>query len=102
MNSFLNRLQGQNKIAIQLAIISFAAGFISFLLYAITGNGDYGFLGIIILIIALIFNSILFLIVLGNLLFGSVSLKEGLFTLYVLILNVPITFLYFYINYEIL
>lgn len=101
MGSLLNKLQTQNKIAIQLAAISFIAGFITFSLYVITRDEDYAFLGIIILVIAIIFNSILFLMVLGNMLFGSVTFKEGVFTLYVILLNIPITVSYFYINYEI-
>jgi hypothetical protein len=102
MRSFLNRLQTQNKIAIQLATGTFTAGFVTFLLYVITGNEDYAFLGILFIALAALFNSILFLVVLGNTLFGSVSWKEGLFTIYVLILNVPITAFYLYINFKIL
>ncbi|MEN8817256.1 MAG: hypothetical protein ABF274_10380 [Nonlabens sp.] len=102
MRRLLHRLQTQNRIAIQLAIISFIAGFIVFLLFVITGNKEYAFLGIICIIIASIFNLILFLVVVGHTILGSVSLKEGLFTMYVMILNIPITISYFHINYEIL
>lgn len=98
MKSFLNRLQTQNKIAIQLAIISFTIGFITFALFVITNDRDYAFLGIVFMIIASIFNLILFLVVLGNTLFGSVSTKEGFFTMYVMMLNVPITISYFFIH----
>lgn len=102
MNNLLNRLQTQNKIAIQVAFAIFLVHFTTFLLYVCTGDRDYGILGIFFLVIASIFTVILFLIVLGNTLFGTVSIKEGLFTLYILMLNAPITFLYFYINYKLL
>ncbi|AGC75446.1 hypothetical protein LX97_00142 [Nonlabens dokdonensis] len=97
MKTFLKRLQPQNRVAIQLAFIFFAAGSIACLLLFITGEKIFQAGSIGVFIIALITNAMMFLIVLLNYVLGFVSHKEALFTLYVIVLSVSLSLLLLFI-----
>ncbi len=97
MKITLNRLQKQNSISVQLAGISFAVGTLDFLLYLATGYEFFIGLGLGILLFAFFINAVMFLIVTVNFFLGAVPFKEGLFTIYVLLLHIPTAMFYCFV-----
>ncbi|QJP34551.1 hypothetical protein F0365_09160 [Nonlabens sp. Ci31] len=97
MKTFLNRLQKQNRISVQLAGISFAAETLDFLLYVASDYEPFISVGLGILLLAFLINAVMFLIVMANFFLGFVPFKEALFTIYILLLHIPIAVLYSYI-----
>jgi hypothetical protein len=87
---------------VQLAGISFAVGTLDFLLYLATGYEFFIGLGLGILLLAFFINAVMFLIVTANLFIGDVPFKEALFTIYVLLLNIPIAMFYCYVALQFL
>lgn len=97
MKIVLNRLQKQNSISVRLAVVSFAIGTLDILLFAATDYELFVGIGLGVLVLAFIMNAFMLLIVLVNLFIGDVPLKEALFTIYVLLLNIPIAVFYCYV-----
>ncbi len=93
MKTFLKRLQPPNRVAVQLASIFFIAVTAAYLSRLTTGEETFKFIGLGLIIIGFIVNSITFLVVLLNYVLGSVSFKEALFTLYVIVLSVSLSLL---------
>ena len=91
MKTFLKRLQPPNRVAVQLASVSFIAVAAAYLSLITTGEETFKYIGVGLFIIGFIVNSITFLVVLLNYVLGFVSHKEALFTLYVIVLSVSIS-----------
>ena len=91
MKTFLKRLQPPNRVAVQLASVSFIAVAAAYLSLITTGEETFKYIGVGLFIIGFIVNSITFLVVFLNYVLGFVSHKEALFTLYVIVLSVSIS-----------
>ena len=91
MKTFLKRLQPPNRVAVQLARVSFIAVAAAYLSLITTGEETFKYIGVGLFIIGFIVNFITFLVVLLNYVLGFVSHKEALFTLYVIVLSVSIS-----------
>lgn len=97
MKTFLKRLQPPNRVAVQLASVFFIAVAAAYLSLITTGEETFKYIGVGLFIIGFIVNSITFLVVLLNYVLGFVSLKEALFTLYVIVLSVSLSLLLLFI-----
>lgn len=83
-----------NKIAITIAIVSFLIGTSLLLLYKIFGWSNLPFIGMSYIRIAFVVNTIFLAFLVINALFFSKTTKENLITIFLFLLNIPITLLY--------
>jgi len=89
-----------NKIGIQVAITSFGLGTLLLIIYAITHLIEIAIIGYYYLIVTLFINSILALVFLIlTIIFKSERIKN-LKTIDVMLLNIPIAFLYVIIVFD--
>ena len=93
-------MKNLNKIGIQAAIISFGLGTLLLIIYAITHLIEIAIIGYYYLIVTLFINSILALVFLIlAIIFKSERIKN-LKTIGIMLLNIPIAFLYVIIVFD--
>jgi|GEM_PF-5093636 len=89
MNNRLTRFTPTNRYALKLALGSFAIGSLIFMIEMATGWDYIKIVALFYLLIAFISNTLMFLIVVVNTILHT-DKKQGWFTLYCLLINIPI------------
>ena len=92
MNTFLFE-HPFNRKAFRITLLSFGIGTLLLLLFLITRNGLFAVIGIYYTLIAIIVNALTGLKLIKNLITDTTK-YETLYTLLILLLNIPITVLY--------
>ncbi len=86
-----------NRFAVQFAIGSFLVGSLLFLLYLATRSDQVLGFGLLFVVLEGIFTPFLLLYLFAHLLFRIQDIREHLYALCLVLLNVPIAFLYLYL-----
>ncbi|EAS19371.1 hypothetical protein BBFL7_00838 [Flavobacteria bacterium BBFL7] len=98
--TYLQELTPINRFAHWNALASFSLGTLSLLSYLIFKQSDLIEIGIVYTIVAVVWNSIVLVMILFAALGQKTSFKETTSTIGILLINLPIAFLYFIIIIE--
>ncbi len=90
----INKFSSHSSTALKLAFVSFASGTLIFIIFQLTAWKVMIPIGLGLLIIAFIFNLLLFVHMLIQIVSEKVPYEEGLFVLYCQLLNLPIAIFY--------
>lgn len=97
---YLSRLSTTNRWAHLNTFLSFMIGTIILLVYVIHPMRSWIDIGITYLFIAFCWNCLLLLFVIIRAIRSKTSYKETAITILVMLLNIPVAFLYFYVVIE--
>lgn len=98
--AFLNQLTRAHKAAVWNTLGCFIIGSIILIIYLLTLNDDVITVGIYYVAVAFGWNVIVLFYVILSALRNKTSVKQTLLTIAIMLLNIPIAFLYFIIVLE--
>uniref|UniRef100_UPI004048DFC1 hypothetical protein n=1 Tax=Flavobacterium sp. TaxID=239 RepID=UPI004048DFC1 len=100
MNEHKEKIISDGKLAKLLALLSFSIGTFLLVLFYITKNEIIIIIGFYYVITALLFNSIVFINLIFNLIVYKTMYWFQLKSTFILLLNIPITLLYLKIVFQ--
>lgn len=100
MEDYSKTIISDGNLAKIIALISFTFGTLLLLLYKIDQSDNYVMIGLIYVIIALFFNTIMFLKLMYNLIVYKQLYLFQLGSITIILLNIPITFFYMHLVFN--
>ena len=100
MEDYSKTIIKDGNLAKIIALISFTFGTLLLILYKVNHTESYVIIGLVYVIIALFFNSIMFLKLMYNLIVYKQLYLFQLGSLLILLLNIPITFFYMHLVFN--
>lgn len=96
-----NQKSKVNKVGRVTAYISGSIGLLILLLYIFTRNEEFQFAGFFYLLIAGFVNVVMLLIVIINMISNKNFVREGGYTILIMLANIPLAFLCAYLGLEV-